>query len=205
MKHVPNAISLFRLIAIGPLLFIARLENNPLPFIRDNPVPFVILFVIIGATDALDGFLARKYHVESEFGAKLDNAADTLVFIVGFVSLVFLRRPKFDGTLRCVAVLLLGVALKVFSFTLTRVRFGSWNSMHTYTNKALGVVMFLAVPTFFWLGKISFPAALVVAGMMALTVAEDTYILLTSETYRVDHKGLIAERLAKRKAEGGAS
>jgi len=36
-----------------------------------------------------------------------------------------------------------------------------------------------------------------VTACIALTVAEDTYILLRSETYNVNHKGLLFEKKAK--------
>ena len=63
MKHVPNVISLFRLIAIGPLLFIAKLENNPLPFVKDNPLPFVPLFAGTGGHAADPRAIVRPDYI----------------------------------------------------------------------------------------------------------------------------------------------
>ncbi|MDO4816035.1 MAG: CDP-alcohol phosphatidyltransferase family protein [Bacillota bacterium] len=40
---------------------------------------FAALYLLCGATDVLDGFLARRLHTESEKGERLDSAAD-LVF-----------------------------------------------------------------------------------------------------------------------------
>ena len=37
---------------------------------------FAALYILCGATDALDGFVARKLHTESEKGAILDSVAD---------------------------------------------------------------------------------------------------------------------------------
>ena len=45
--------------------------------------------------------------------------------------------------------------------------------------------------------RVVFTVAYCVAGLTALTVAEDTYILLTSETYNVNHKGILFEKKGK--------
>ncbi|MCL2494941.1 MAG: CDP-alcohol phosphatidyltransferase family protein [Oscillospiraceae bacterium] len=189
-RQIPNALSIFRLVGSFSLLAITQIPDRAV-----MRAAFTLTYLIVGGTDALDGWIARKWHFESEFGAKIDNIADTCVFVTGFVSLLFLLRLY--PSLPSIAVLSLGAALKVFSFALTKVRFGEWNTMHTYTNKALGVVMFSAVPVCVWMGEINFWAVVAVTACIALTVAEDTYILLTSETYNVNHKGLLFEKRAK--------
>ena len=48
-------------------------------------VPFWVLYVIAGTTDMLDGFVAKRWGVESKFGAKLDSLADfVFVLAVGY-------------------------------------------------------------------------------------------------------------------------
>ena len=47
-----------------------------------SSVPFAVLYLLCGATDVLDGFVARKLHTESENGAMLDSAADLLFAVV---------------------------------------------------------------------------------------------------------------------------
>ena len=44
----------------------------PLLLLEAMTVPFWVLCVIAGTTDMLDGFLARRWGVESKFGARLD-------------------------------------------------------------------------------------------------------------------------------------
>ncbi|MDR0531113.1 MAG: CDP-alcohol phosphatidyltransferase family protein [Oscillospiraceae bacterium] len=189
-KYIPNALSIFRLSTVWILLPVAYFKKDIL---------FTVLYCLIGFTDALDGFLARKYHWESEFGAKIDNLGDTGLFVCAFVSLIFLRKPTFEDPVKCIATLFVGVALKVFIFTLTKIRFGEFNTMHTYSNKALGLVMFSFVPICFLRGEVAFGTVLFVVACAALTVLEDAYILLKSETYNVDHKGLLGEKLSARR------
>ena len=57
-------------------------------------VPFWGLYVIAGTTDMLDGFLARRWGVESKFGARLDSLADfVFVLAVGYKLFPWLKLP----------------------------------------------------------------------------------------------------------------
>jgi len=192
-KQIPNAISIFRLVTCFSLLGITQIKNR-----FTMQLVFTVVYCVVGLTDVLDGWIARKFHLESKFGAKIDNVADTCVFCVGFICLMFLFKLRCNPDfLHCIIPLGIAVALKVFSFALTKIRFGAWNSMHTYLNKALGTVMFLAVPACLWIGDINYRVAIAVSAFIAITVAEDTFILLTSETYNVDHKGILFEKRGK--------
>jgi len=189
-RQIPNAISIFRLVTCFSLLGITQIPDR-----FTMRLTFTLVYGLVGLTDVLDGWIARKYSLQSELGAKLDNIADTCVFAVGFISLLFLL--KLYPSVRSILVLVVGVVLKVFSFALTKIRFGEWNTMHTYSNKGLGCILFGSVPLCVWMGEINFWAVVGVVGCIALTVAEDTYILLTSKTYNVNHKGLLFEKKAK--------
>ena len=186
-KQIPNIISVFRLFTCFSLLAITQIEDP-----RAMRWTFTAVYFFVGFTDVLDGWIARRFNLQSELGAKLDNIADTCVFCVGFTCLIFLL--KLHPSVPSIVTLAIGAALKVFSFALTKIRFGEWNSMHTYSNKALGCVLFASVPVCVLLNSINYWAVLGVTICIALTVAEDTYILLTSETYNVNHKGLLFEK-----------
>lgn len=57
-----------------------------------NPKPYfvcVILFLLIGASDHLDGKLARKYKVQTYIGAKLDVIADFFFILLSCLSLIY--------------------------------------------------------------------------------------------------------------------
>ena len=57
-------------------------------------MPFWVFYVIAGTTDMLDGFLARRWGVESKFGARLDSLADFgFVLAVGYKLFPWLKLP----------------------------------------------------------------------------------------------------------------
>ena len=77
---IPNAITLARLACLPLFLYLL--------FGRDDRSSAAWLLAAIGATDWLDGYLARRLHQVSTFGKVLDPTADRLVFLVGAVALL---------------------------------------------------------------------------------------------------------------------
>ena len=83
MKQIPNILSASRIVLCLPLLLVDAMT-----------VPFWILYLIAGLTDILDGFLARRWGVESKFGARLDSWADFIfVLSVGYKLFPWLKLP----------------------------------------------------------------------------------------------------------------
>lgn len=55
----------------------------------------LVVFAIAAITDALDGYYARRYDVESEYGIFMDPLADKFLTFAGFVCLPFLDPTQF--------------------------------------------------------------------------------------------------------------
>jgi cardiolipin synthase len=82
MSRLPNGLTIAR-VALVPL-FVAAFF---LPGDAGLLLAFV-LFVIAGATDAVDGFVARRYEAETEFGKMLDPIADKMMVSAALLMLV---------------------------------------------------------------------------------------------------------------------
>jgi CDP-diacylglycerol--glycerol-3-phosphate 3-phosphatidyltransferase len=82
LAWVPNALTL------GRIAFIPVLIGGILTYSTDHAFlgtsVLLALFVILVFTDFLDGFLARKWQVTSDFGRMLDPIADKL-FVAGLL------------------------------------------------------------------------------------------------------------------------
>ncbi len=50
----------------------------------------LFVFVLAGITDGLDGWIAKRYHLQSAFGAMLDPIADKLLLVSTYTMLTFL-------------------------------------------------------------------------------------------------------------------
>lgn len=80
-RNIPNFLTALRL-AASPALVALLLHG------RDYAA--LIVFVFAGLSDAADGFLAKRFHLQTRFGRYLDPAADKLLMLVSFVTLTFL-------------------------------------------------------------------------------------------------------------------
>ena len=81
LAWIPNAICVMRIILIAPLvlaLFDGRYELA------------LVLMVVAGASDGLDGFLAKTFGWQSKLGSLLDPAADKLLLVSTMLSLATL-------------------------------------------------------------------------------------------------------------------
>jgi CDP-diacylglycerol--glycerol-3-phosphate 3-phosphatidyltransferase len=168
-----------------------------------QPAAFVVLYLLSGLSDVLDGYIARRFHVESDLGGKLDGLADILLFLCAFVSVVFLMgflKDSLAENIKLLATIGAGIAFKVFSSVLTYVRFKQWNGIHTYTFKALGTALFFALPVCVLMQEINYWLIFGASVAIALASIEETIILCTSKTYNINHKGILVEKwLARRK------
>jgi CDP-diacylglycerol--glycerol-3-phosphate 3-phosphatidyltransferase len=77
-----NYITTLRILLIFPILIMASPEAGPGNWIA------LVLFVIAGITDHLDGYVARKTGSSSSLGALLDLVADKLLIIVTLFYLI---------------------------------------------------------------------------------------------------------------------
>jgi cardiolipin synthase len=68
---VPNAISFVRLVGVGYFWWVL--------LVAENILLAGILIAVLGGTDWLDGYLARRLNQESELGKVLDPLADRLM------------------------------------------------------------------------------------------------------------------------------
>jgi len=78
LRHLPNLLSGLRLCA-APFAAWAILS--------DHDTAALLVFVFAGASDGLDGFIARRWGFTSRFGAWLDPAADKLLMLLCFAAL----------------------------------------------------------------------------------------------------------------------
>ncbi|MCK5721342.1 MAG: CDP-alcohol phosphatidyltransferase family protein, partial [Gammaproteobacteria bacterium] len=62
-KDIPNIISILRILLVVPLAYFLWAQDY---------LTALLLFLIGGLSDGLDGFLARRYHWETELGVILD-------------------------------------------------------------------------------------------------------------------------------------
>jgi cardiolipin synthase (CMP-forming) len=141
---VPNVFTLARLLCLP--LFLYLLLG------RDDRAAAAWLLGGLGATDWVDGYLARRLGQVSEFGKKFDPTVDRLLFIVALVAII-----ADDAAPRwfCIAVLvrelLVGGSIAVATVVFHMARFDV-----TWLGKTATFLLMFAIPGFV-LGSSDFP------------------------------------------------
>ena len=79
LKNIPNILTILRFIFIPIILYF---------IFTGNYVLGIVFFTISGITDVLDGFIARKFNLISNFGKLMDPLADKLTQISVLAALV---------------------------------------------------------------------------------------------------------------------
>ncbi|HZJ57994.1 MAG TPA: CDP-diacylglycerol--glycerol-3-phosphate 3-phosphatidyltransferase [Clostridia bacterium] len=80
--NIPNILTSLRFCLVGVFIYIFYNPN-----IEGNLKWGIIIFIIAGITDVLDGYIARKYDMITKWGKLMDPLADKLMLIVVLVSL----------------------------------------------------------------------------------------------------------------------
>jgi CDP-diacylglycerol--glycerol-3-phosphate 3-phosphatidyltransferase len=86
LAQLPNALTIVRFLLIPP--FVMLLANAD----GGHDWAAGILFAVAAITDQIDGWLARRWHVESEFGKYADPLADRLMIDAAVILLVIADR-----------------------------------------------------------------------------------------------------------------
>lgn len=81
LKYVPNALTIVRFLLI-PLIIIAC--------VQEQYILAIVILTLSGLTDILDGTIARKYNLISDFGKLMDPLADKLTQI-SLLTTLFLK------------------------------------------------------------------------------------------------------------------
>ena len=80
--QIPNALTIFRLLLLP--VFAALILSSD----GGHSWPAAIVFGVAGITDQIDGYLARRWHVESNFGKIADPLADRLMIDAAVILLL---------------------------------------------------------------------------------------------------------------------
>jgi len=171
-KHVPNIISCFRIVGSFGMIFL-----------RKEPVWFVALYMACGLSDVLDGFLARKYHLESELGTKLDGLGDASFYIVAFGCLIFGKMVDLSLNLAMMVGIAAIAVSKLICLIMTRVKFKQWNSMHTTLLRWIGVFFFVCIPVSVLMGYLPTAMTVSIIAVSILCFVEEGIIVLVSDEY----------------------
>jgi len=185
LRHIPNILSLSR-IPLSISFF----------FLVGYPPAFLGVYGMAGAADVLDGFLARRFHWESKYGAKMDSIGD-IVFLGCAISVAFWKIEKLYFAPYVYAIFGVLVAVRLVNAVITRRKFRQWGFIHNLFMKYSTVPIFFLMPVAVLTREIPNPFLAVMLAFVLLGSLEETWILMLMEEYDMDMKSIYHMRKLK--------
>jgi len=81
LRDLPNALTVARMLLVAPLVYL---------LLTGHYAAALALAIAVGVSDWLDGYLARRFGWQSDFGGMLDPLADKLLMLSVFATLTWL-------------------------------------------------------------------------------------------------------------------
>lgn len=174
---IPNIITIFRLFLLIPLF---------VTFFKEKYILSLIVIVVSGVSDVVDGTIARKFNMISEFGKIMDPVADKLtqlsvMILISFRQIYFL--------IPCAALVIKEVVSGIIGIyvvsKLKHMLFADWHGKLStvFLYVMVGAHMFMLIV---W-GKIILPVSYVMLGIST------ALILLSFILYLVRYAGYMRE------------
>ena len=134
-RQTPNILSSIRILGAIAIIFLEPLS-----------VPFFIVYGIAGITDPLDGFIARKFNLQSRIGSVIDSVADwALMLIMGIKVLPYLLTVLEWWNW---VIILVPLTFHLTAYVICFVKYRCFSSVHTYMNKIMSAAIFAFPFTF---------------------------------------------------------
>ena len=177
MLNVPNALSLYRLLAFPVIMYMALTDRESI---------FVVLLCISLVSDALDGSIARRFNLQTKFGAALDNLADMGTYLVAMMGLFIFKWNDLEPH---VWFLYIFLGVFVLSYIIAFARFGKIPGLHLYSAVSAGYVQSIF---FFVLFVFDFYAWFfyLAVGWGIIAYIEKCFVLLRLDDIKRGVKGL---------------
>ena len=176
--YIINGITLYRTVTAPVLILL---------IILDKPEIFKWLLVASFFTDAIDGWLARRFHITSLLGARLDSMGDDLTV---FVSIVAMLVWKGDFMNQHTKALIFLAILFFIQVSTAYVRYGKMTCFHTYLAKIAAVCQGVFLILSFFLSSPLNILFYLAIGITALELVEETILVMILPEWKINVKGL---------------
>lgn len=176
--YIINALTFYRLVASLALLYC---------IITHQPQIFKWLLAISLFTDAIDGTLARKFHVSSVMGAQIDSIADDLTILMAIIA-QFVFKPGFVREESLWFIVL--ITLYLLQTLMAVIRYGKISAFHTYSAKIAAVLQGIFLVLLFFLPHPPTLLFYFAAIFTALEIVEEMILVVLLPQWRTNVKGL---------------
>lgn len=176
MMNLPNKLTVIRMIIVPFFVFFLLYDNGQNYTFR---MIALVLFIIASLTDTLDGKIARKYHLITDFGKFMDPLADKLLVCSALICLIQLGQiPAW------MVVIIIGREFVISGFRLVASDNGVvipanyWGKFKTTFQMIAVILMILDIPALHLLTVIITWIALILTVISLCTYIAQNYKIL---------------------------
>jgi CDP-diacylglycerol--glycerol-3-phosphate 3-phosphatidyltransferase len=143
------------------------------------------VLLIIGLTDVLDGYIARKYEQQTIAGAWLDSIGD---FVFYNALVIYAILFEYDIIIMIKYYIILIIALKFLTITICFIKYRKLGFFHTIGNKISGAVIFMG----FCIFVLSRNTVFLQIGLIISIISslEESIIAIIGKRYNPDIRGI---------------
>ena len=137
MSSIPNLITGLRFVLVIPISIYIYQGNDLLA---------LILFIVAGLSDGLDGYLARKYNWFSEFGQFADPLADKCLILATLLAFAFSEKLPLWFVYMMLSrdgIILIGAMLHLLLFENRQALPNRWGKHYTGWTIALFIIVLI--------------------------------------------------------------
>lgn len=176
--YIVNAITVYRIIA-APALILLVLYHRLDIFRWLLPVSFF--------TDAIDGFLSRRYKVASIAGSKLDSIGDDLTILASIAGTIVFKPALIRQEIVLSAIL---IGLFLLQVGLAMLRYRRMTSFHTYMAKMAMVFQGVFFILLFFLPDTPYGLFHVAAAVTIIDLLEEIILVLILPAWQANVRGI---------------
>lgn len=175
--NVADWFSFYRVAAVPVLLVLLWFREREL---------FAWFLLLSYSTDAIDGYLARKFKITSARGSQLDSIGDQLTFGMGLIGLLVFET---DFIKENIVLILIALVPYLLQMTIAFIKYGKATSFHTYLAKASAVVQALFIVWLLFFGPVYWLFYFMIVLGLLETLEEITLIFMY-DNWVADVKGI---------------
>lgn len=184
--NIADWFSFYRIIAAPFLLLLIWFDQRLI---------FTWLLLISYCTDAIDGFLARRYKITSARGSQLDSIGDQVTLVIGLIGLFYFEPVFIKDN---VYIIILAFCPYIIQIIIAYQKYGKATAFHTYLAKISAVVqsVFILYTLFFSPINGLFYLMIIIG---ILETAEEITLIFMYDIWVADVKGIYEALKDKRR------
>lgn len=184
--NIADWFSFYRIFAAPFLLVLIWLDERSI---------FTWLLLISYATDAIDGYLARKLKITSPRGSQLDSFGDQITLMVGLIGLFYFETNFIKTNLILIVIAFVPYILQMI---LAYLKYGKATAFHTYLAKLSAILQSVFILwSLFFTPEYSLFYIMIAIGL--LETFEEITLIFMYDNWASDVKGIYHAYTDKRR------